>query len=229
MSILVVVAHPDDEVLGFGGTASVLTSAGLRVGACILSGTVNARTNRPAVHELHSQAAAANKALGMDDPVMGEFPNIAFNTVAHLELVQFIEKTIREREVTHLFTHHPGDLNDDHLHTSRACQAAARLSQRQRGLSALRGLYYMEILSSTDWAFSGGNAFRADTYMPIASSGVSRKLEALGCYSNVLRPHPHPRSEETVRALARVRGSEAGVDHAEAFQTAFRLASPVFA
>jgi N-acetylglucosamine malate deacetylase 1 len=160
--------------------------------------------------------------LGIGAPIMGDFPNIQFNTVAHLEIVQFIEQAILDTGATVLFTHHPRDLNNDHLHTSSACQAAARLFQRRDGVPPLRAVYFMEVPSSTDWALSGHEAFRPDTFYELTPDQLERKVSALATYRNVMRPPPHPRSREVLEALATCRGGQSGVRFAEAFQTAFR-------
>lgn len=224
---LIVVAHPDDEVLGCGATTAALASAGLSVRSCILSGEVEARQRRPAVPDLLEDTRRAQATLGAGDPYLGSFPNIRFNTVPHLELVQFIEHAILDSGATTIFTHHPLDLNNDHLHTSLACQAAARLFQRRSGVPHLQGLYFMEVLSSTDWAMPGRGAFQPDTFFSLSEADVDRKIEALRCYRGVMREPPHPRSEEILRGHARWRGAQAGVALAEAFQTAFhRLDRP---
>ena len=226
MTALIVVAHPDDEVLGCGGTAAALTGAGLEVRACILSGAALARSDHPGRNELQDDIQRAQGILGLSTPVLGEFPNIEFNTVPHLRLVQFIESALLEYKVTNIFTHHPWDLNDDHRRTSLACQAAARLAQRRTDLPALRTLIYMEVPSATDWAFDNArDVFRPDTYFDIAST-FGKKLEALQAYQGIMRPAPHPRSEEYLRALATVRGGESGKLLAEAFQCAFRDLRP---
>ena len=87
MSVLIVVAHPDDEVLGCGATASLLAARGLTVRACILSGQAAARRERPELDDLHGDMRRAQQILGLGEPVLGNFPNIKLNTVAHLELV----------------------------------------------------------------------------------------------------------------------------------------------
>jgi LmbE family N-acetylglucosaminyl deacetylase len=222
-SVLIVVAHPDDEVLGCGATCAVLAKQNISVRACFLSGRAMARQNRPADDELLQDSLRAQQRLGFAAPITGDFPNILFNTVAHLELVQFIENAMRETSADVVFTHHPADLNNDHVQTSLACQAAVRLFQRQNNFVPLRALYFMEVLSSTDWAFpSGGGGFQPDTFFEINEEGVERKLEALNCYRGVARPFPHPRSPEVIRGLAAYRGGQAGMRYAEAFQTGFR-------
>jgi LmbE family N-acetylglucosaminyl deacetylase len=165
----------------------------------------------------------AQRILELQEPIFGDFPNLEMNTVPHRHLVQFIESAIAQTKSGIIFTHHPCDLNDDHRHTSLACQAAARIYQRRPGIQRLRALYYMEILSSTDWSFPGnGETFRADTFFEAGGDLLDRKIEALLAYRGVMRPHPHPRSEEGIRALAAYRGGQSNLNYAEAFQTAHR-------
>ena len=227
MSVLIVVAHPDDEVLGCGATASLLAAKGHTVRACMLSSDVAARRGRPDVEALRDDIHKAQATLGLGEPILGSFPNIKFNSVPHLDLVQVIEAALLETAADTVFTHHPSDLNDDHRHTSRACQAAVRLAQRGGDLPPLRALYFMEILSSTEWGFGDTTGqFRAETFYEIGSELMEKKLEALRCYRGVMREYPHPRSEEGIRALATLRGSQAGIQLAEAFQAPFNVLRP---
>ncbi len=223
---LTVTAHPDDEALGFGASSYVLTQKGHKVINCILSGNVDARRHRPDVEELERHTKNAQEFMGAEPPILGPFPNIKFNSVPHLELVQFIEKIIEKVQPDVIITHHPYDLNNDHYHTSKACQAAARLFQR-KPCKPLKGLYFMEIPSSTDWAFPvGGQSFKADTFIEVGKKGIEQKLKALYAYEGVMRPYPHPRSEESIKALATLRGSQVGRHYCEAFQTAMNIIEP---
>jgi LmbE family N-acetylglucosaminyl deacetylase len=223
LSFLIVVSHPDDEVLGAGATIAKLSAMGRKVHCCILSGKVDVRKNRPELTELHKDIARAHEILGIAGVTFGEFPNIRFNTVAHVELVKFIEQCMREVQPRVLFTHHPQDLNDDHRQTAKACQAAARLFQRGTDVPALQGLYYMEVPSATDWAFSdGGAAFRPTSYSEIGEPHLETKLKALAAYRGVMREFPHPRSREVITGLAALRGGQAGMHYAEAFEVAFQ-------
>jgi len=220
---LTVTAHPDDEILGFGASSRFLTQRGHRVINLILSGQVEARRYKPSQTELESDTANAQSIIGAEPPILGPFPNIKFNTVPHLDLVQFIEMHIENIQPDYIFTHHPYDLNNDHYHTSKACQAAARLFQR-KPIKPIKGLYFMEIPSSTDWAFPvDGQKFTPNTYIEVGEEGVKAKLQALAAYKGVMRDFPHPRSEEVIKSYAAIRGAEAGLKYAEAFQVAYNI------
>jgi len=221
--ILSVTAHPDDEVLGFGASAAKFASNGNKVYNCILSGNVDARRHRPELSELYSDACKAQQILGCEKPLFGSFPNIKFNTVPHLEMVQFIEGIIEQIQPDYIFTHHPYDLNNDHYHVSKACQAASRLFQR-KSIKRIKGLYFMEVLSSTDWAFPiDGNNFQPNTFVEVGQEFLSMKLKALEAYRGVMRPYPHPRSIEALTGIAAYRGGQSGTNYAEAFQNVFQL------
>lgn len=223
MNILVVVAHPDDEVLGAGATLYQMTQQGHAAWVCILSGEVHARANRPDLSELHHDVSSSLQRLGVQQVIKGSFPNIEFNNVPHLQLVQFIEQAIIESQADLILTHHPADTNNDHLHTSLACQAALRLFQRRPEVKAPKELLYMEVPSATEWSVNQAmNTFRPNTFVEAGEAGVQAKLEALAAYQGVMRPYPHPRSPEAIRGLAAYRGSQAGLVYAEAFESAFR-------
>jgi N-acetylglucosamine malate deacetylase 1 len=223
MTYLVVVAHPDDEVLGAGATMYKLAKAGYSVNVCILSGDVNARNYRPSTEELTEDVNSAMKLLGVDKVITGDFPNIEFNMIPHLKLVQFIEKAIIETNADVVFTHHPTDLNNDHLHTSLACQAAARLFQRRSDVKPLKELLFMEIQSSTEWSLNKTmEQFSPNTFIEVGEEGISNKIEALSRYRGVMRDFPHPRSYEAIKGLAAYRGGQAGMVYSEAFESVFR-------
>src|SRR5690625_1216056 len=223
MSYLVVVAHPDDEVLGAGATMYKLAQEGHSVNVCILSGEVNARNFRPTTDELNKDVSSSMNILGVDRVITGDFPNIEFNNVGHLKLVQFIEKTIIETNADVVFTHHPADLNNDHLHTSMACQAAVRLFQRKNNITPLKELLFMEVPSSTEWRLNKAmNKFSLNTYIEVGEIGVDKKIEALTEYRGVMRDYPHPRSKEAIKGLAAHRGGQSGMVYAEAFESVFR-------
>lgn len=219
---LVVVAHPDDEILGFGATGAKLAAIGEIVQPVILCGNVDARDSRPQDEELAGDIAAASRTAGFADPVLGAFPNIRMNSIPHIELVEFIEENIAKYQPYRVFTHHPADLNDDHHQVARSCLAAFRLFQRRSGITPPASLHFMEIQSATDWALDSSlSGFRANLYVEITTE-IDTKIEALKCYRDVMREYPHPRSEEAIRALAVYRGAQSGQRYSEAFETMFQ-------
>ena len=145
------------------------------------------------------------------------------NTVPHLQLVQFIEKAIMESEPDIIITHHPSDTNNDHLHTSLACQEAIRLSQRRPELHPLKEFWYMEVPSCTEWDVNSAmQKFKPNCYVEVGLEGVKAKIKALGMYRGVMRPYPHPRSEEVILGLAAYRGSQFQLNYADAFEVVLR-------
>ncbi len=223
MNYLIVVAHPDDEVLGAGATIYKLAKENNNVNVCVMSGQAAARTFRPTSEELQSDLNNSNSMLGVNKIIEGDFPNIQLNNVPHLHLVQFIEKAIMETEAEVIITHHPGDLNNDHLHTSLACQAAIRLFQRNPQVKPVKELWYMEVPSASDWGLNSSlRQFQPNTYIEVLKEGVDKKIEALATYRGVMRDYPHPRSREVLEGLAAYRGGQAGLKYAEAFECAFR-------
>ncbi len=223
MNYLVVAAHPDDEVLGAGASIYQLTQAGHTVSVCILSGKAEARANRPSDEELSSDISQSLGVIGVSRAFIGEFPNIKLNTVDHLLLVQFIEKAILEVLPDVVITHHPSDSNNDHLHTSLSCQEAIRIFQRRDDVHPISELWYMEVPSATDWSVNPAmQKFDPNLFVEVGREGLQKKLDALSAYIGVQRPYPHPRSTESIEALALYRGSQAGCRCAESFQVAFR-------
>lgn len=223
MNYLIVAAHPDDEVLGAGAAIYKLTQNGHTVDVCIMSADAKARAFRPADAELAADADESMNMLGVRERYLGDFPNIEMNTVPHLQLVQFIEQAIAKTQPDVVITHQPSDTNNDHLHTSLACQAAVRLFQRRPEMKPVQELWFMEVLSATDWSVNTAmHRFSPNTYLEVGKEGVEAKLKALAQYRGVMRPYPHPRSEESIRGLATIRGSQSGCNYAEAFECVMR-------
>ena len=223
MNYLFVVAHPDDEVLGAGATMYKLSSEGHKVNVCIMSGHVEARKGRPELNELEQDVQSSLDVLGVTNTIKGSFPNIKFNNVNHLELVQFVENAIVVSEADVVITHHPADTNNDHLHTSIATQAAIRLFQRNPKVKPIKELLFMEVPSSTEWSVNKSmNAFNPNLFIEVGKEAVEKKVYALSLYRGVMRPYPHPRSDEFIKGLAVYRGGQSGTYYAEAFESAFR-------
>lgn len=223
MNYLFVLAHPDDEVLGAGATVYKLTKEGHRCEICIMSTQAQARAFRPEDEELSTDLDASIAMLGVANKYEGDFPNIEMNTVPHLKLVQFIEQAIIKSEADVVVTHHPSDTNNDHLHTSLACQAAIRLFQRRSDVKPLKEFWYMEVLSSTEWSVNSAmNRFIPNLFIEVGEEAIDVKLAALATYRGVMRPYPHPRSAEAIKGLAAYRGAQSGCNYAEAFECVFR-------
>ncbi|MDA3731277.1 PIG-L family deacetylase [Niameybacter massiliensis] len=222
MSYLIVVAHPDDEVLGAGATLAKLSAKGIETNVCILSVNADARNYRPELEELDKNIEATRQVLGIKKIYKGNFPNIKLNTVSHLELVQFIEAAILDCGADVLITHDPSDLNNDHLQTSLACQAAARLFQRMPHIKPLKELMFMEVPSSTEWSLNTGGKFTPNLFIEVGEEYIDKKIEALKHYIGVMRDYPHPRSEAFIKAQAVYRGGQSGIAYAEAFNVVFR-------
>lgn len=223
MIYLAVVAHPDDEVLGAGATLYKLAKEGHKVHVCILSGSVKARENRPRISELKENIINSSKTLGIKKVMIGDFPNIEFNTVPHLQLVKMLKNVITSSKADIVITHHPSDLNNDHLYTSLACQSAVRMIQQKETDTNIKELLYMEIPSSTDWGINRSiNSFSPNTFIEVGEEGVSKKIEALSQYTGVMQEYPDPRSGEAIKSLAAYRGCQAGMVYAEAFECAYR-------
>lgn len=218
---MIVVAHPDDEVLGVGGTIHKLQEEGHNVAVATMSNHASARVNLSTT--LIEDQQKAMEILGVNKCYTADFPNIKMNTVPHLELVQFVERCIEDFMVEAIITHHPADTNNDHVMTSYAVQAASRLFQRKEGIPTLREFLYMEVPSSTEWSFdSSSNRFTPNYFVQIGKEGLSLKIKALSAYHGVMRKYPHPRSIEALEGLATYRGVQAGCNYAEAFECVFR-------
>lgn len=220
MNYLVVVAHPDDEALGAGATIHKLVEQGHKVAVATMANHAAARANIS--DTLAEDQAKAFEIMGVSKCYAADFPNIKMNTVPHLDMVQFIEKCIEDFGAQAIITHHPSDLNNDHVQTSYAAQSACRIAQRKEGVPTLKLVLYMEIMSSTEWGLdSSAKKFDPNHFVEIGKEGLDLKLKALYAYKGIMRPYPHPRSDEAVSGLAAYRGGQAGCKYAEAFECAF--------
>jgi LmbE family N-acetylglucosaminyl deacetylase len=220
MTVLCVVAHPDDEVLGVGGTLAAHAQSGESVHVCILSNGVASRhdENTEAVeHEQTERAASARAAcerLGTAEPTLYSFPDNEFDSVSMLDLVKVVEEQIDRHQPDTVYTHHYGDLNVDHELTARAVVTGTRpLSE-----SDVQRVSAFETLSATEWGVpEPSNAFQPTTFVDISET-LERKLNALDAYSQELHAHPHPRTVENVKRNAKLWGAKSGVQAAEPFE-----------
>lgn len=223
MKYLLVVSHPDDDVLGAGASMWKWSHEGHEVDVAIMCAEAKARAFRPDDKELENDTNDALEFVGVHRKYEATFPNIEMNTVPHLKLVQFIESAIMESEPDIVITHHPADTNNDHMHTSMACQEAIRLFQRRPEVKRVKELWYMEVLSCTEWVINSAlKGFNPNCFVEVGKEGVDAKIHALSMYRGVMRPYPHPRSVECITGLAAMRGSQWRLNFAEAFEVVMR-------
>lgn len=205
-TILVIAPHGLDEALGCGGAMARHADEGDAVHVLILFGD---GTGRDAARRVNAQKAA--KILGANAPRFAGFPENRSDTVPLLDVVAAIERCAAEVKPNVVYVSHGGNLNVDHQTSFRAAATALRPVPG----ASVRAIYAYEILSSTDWAPAGtGAPFLPNRFVEI-SAQLERKLQALEAYGDEMRPAPHARSLEGVRALARHRGGTIGVEAAE--------------
>jgi len=217
----VICAHPDDEVLGCGGTMARLADSGHDVHVLVLG--EGATSRNPLRHEegksheldmLRRAALAAAKVLGVQSVAFGGFPDNRMDGVDLLDIVKGVERFLAEKQIHTVLTHHGGDLNIDHQIVHRAVLTACRPLPG----STIQTLLCFEVPSSTEWSVGSiAQPFHPNWYEDIEHT-LARKLEALQCYEMEMRPWPHPRSCRGVEALAHWRGVSVGKQAAEAFE-----------
>jgi LmbE family N-acetylglucosaminyl deacetylase len=218
MSVLCFAAHPDDEVLGVGGTLARHAADGDDVHICILSDGVTSRydTGDAADAEIRQRRERAKQAadtLGATVSLHG-FPDNSFDTAPLLDIIQTIEAEIDDYRPEIVYTHHYGDLNIDHELTCRATITATR----PLADSGVDRVLAFETLSASEWSVPRpDNAFQPTSFIDI-SDHRETKTAALSVYETELREPPHPRTIETVRQNGEVWGSKAGFQAAEPFE-----------
>jgi len=214
-NVMVIAAHPDDEVLGCAGTIAHHVAKGDHVNIVFLSHGVGSRDNSVTDEDVSARQNAASKVtelLGTKVPVFLGFPDNRMDSVDMLDITQAVEKLVQEKKPGIIYTHFPGDLNIDHCITHQAVLTACRPQSQ----SSVRAIYCFEVLSSTEWNSVTSNTFVPNVFMNITDYW-DKKLEALECYAGEMRDSPHSRSINCVKALAMLRGETHGFHFAEAF------------
>jgi LmbE family N-acetylglucosaminyl deacetylase len=222
--VLVVAAHPDDEVLGCGGTIARAVADGSVVHIMFLTDGVGARdiADGSTAETIARQKAACDAAalLGAQAPRFGELPDNCLDSVPLLDIVKRIEAVAAVTKPVTVLTHHGGDLNIDHQIAHRAVVTACRPLPS----SSVRLICGFEIVSSTEWASPAiGAPFRPALHVDI-SEHLEAKMRALEFYGDEMHPFPHARSAENVTGLARMRGASVGLMAAEAFDVVRAIA-----
>ena len=218
-SILVIAAHPDDEVLGCGATIAALSQTS-KVDIAILGEGITSRhsqraeADHAALASLHGKAKAVGSLLGAASVTLENLPDNRFDKVALLDVVKLVEGLIERFRPAIIYTHHPGDLNIDHGVAFRAVLTATRPTAG----FPVKDIYAFEVNSSTEWAFQQITPpFQPNVFVDVTAT-IETKIQGMELYESEVRPFPHPRSPEALRAQARRWGSVAGLAYAEAFQ-----------
>jgi len=169
--------------------------------------------------ELKKCAAKAALILGAKPPIMLGLPDNRLDSIDRLDVIKAIENHLKKINPNTIYTHHGGDLNIDHRIVHEAVITACRPVPG----TSVRQVFSFETVSSTEWATpSIGKAFSANHFVQITDQ-MGAKIRAIQAYETEMRQFPHPRSLESVKAVARRRGSQVGVEEAEAFQTELEI------
>lgn len=217
--ILVVASHPDDEILGCGGTIARLVSEGHEAHTLILGEGITSRdTDKSSLEQaeelknLRRDAERANKLIGVKNTIIYNLADNRFDSVPLLEVVKVIEKCKEEIKPDIIFTQYGRDLNIDHQVTYQAVLVATRPIPSE----TVKEIYSFEVMSSTEWNFP--LSFSPDLFFDITKT-IDLKKKAMDEYKTEIREFPHPRSVKSIELNAELWGVRVGVPMAEAFKT----------
>ena len=212
--VLVIAPHPDDEVLGVGGTIARLAYEGHDVFVAIVTHGDPSMFDPAFIAQGRKEALEAHRLLGVRDAIFLEgFPAALLDTIPHARLNEALQKVLHNVEPEILFIPFYGDVHLDHRLIFESALVAARPNRTQQ----VQVIYAYETLSETNWnAAPLTPGFLPNTYFDI-SAFLEVKLQAMSIYQTQLKPFPHERSLEAIRALARLRGATVGFEAAEAF------------
>ena len=218
--VVVVAAHPDDEVLGCGGTIARHVQEGDSVHVLILAEGITSRhesnlhvTRGKELLALSEAARLANEILGTTSLSLNKFPDNRMDSIDLLDVVKKVEENIKKIEPNIVYTHHSGDVNIDHRLTHEGVLTACR---PQPG-HCVKTLLFFETASSTEWQSPGsGTTFHANWFVDISNT-LTKKIKALQVYATEMREWPHSRSIKALEYLAYWRGANVGFEAAEAF------------
>lgn len=217
--VLIVAAHPDDEVLGVGGTISKYIANGANVKVLIVTdGSTSQYRGDPELNKIieakKAQTQKAAELLGVSEVIYGGLPDMKLDTVAHIEVNAVIEKVIDEFCPDVVFTHFYGDANKDHRCVYESTIVACRTTPDQ----CVKELYSYFVPSSTDWNVQNQNTvFMPTAFINISGECAEKKYQAMSAYEAELRSYPHPRSVEAIQIFDKANGAHVGVESAECF------------
>lgn len=212
--ILIVAAHPDDEVLGCFGTVSKMIKQGDEAYTLILSkGKTSRHETSQEQDKLSNEMQKANNSIGIKKVFQLNFPDNSFDSVPLLSIIQEIEKIKEKIQPNIVFTHYLHDINIDHQITAKAVLTATRPIQGE----SVKEVYFMEIPSSTEWnGYTQQTVFAPNVFADITAT-IDDKINAMQCYQSELRDSTHPRSLEHLKLYAKTNGTKAGLPFAEQF------------
>ena len=212
--VLVIAAHPDDELLGCGGTVALHTEAGDVVTSLIACEGESHRYGPDGVGQADFIRNAA-ELLGVCDVRHLRLPDQRLETMPLTEIITPIERVVREIQPQIVYCQFGGDVNQDHELLFKALLVATRPTE-----PSIEGVYAFDTASSTEWAHP--RRFVPDLWVDISTT-LERKLAAMACYKSELRDYPHPRSLEALRYRAKAWGNQSCLDAAEVFMTVRRI------
>lgn len=211
--VLVIAPHPDDEVLGCGGTIAKHTRASCYVYLCIVTKGYTPDWSEEFLRKRPEEIKESCEILGIKKTYFLDFPTVKLDTVPQKELNGSITQVVNETKPGVVYVPHRGDVNKDHT----LVFDAAMVATRPKPGSIITKVLSYETLSETEWgAPFRDNAFIPNVYVDISET-LEIKLKAISAYKSELKEYPHPRSLESILTLAKTRGSSIGVRAAEAF------------
>jgi len=210
MKILIIAPHPDDEVLGCGGTIAKYAKNGSEVYLCVVTKGYTPDWSEEFLKNRPKEIEKANKILGIKKTYFLDYPTVKLDTIPQKELNEAISKVVNEVKPDILYIPHKGDLNKDHRLVFESSLVATRPANHK-----VKKILSYETLSETEWG-QPIEVFIPNVYVDISET-LGKKIEAMKAYGSELKQYPHPRSLEIIETLAKKRGSEVGVKFAEAF------------
>ena len=216
--VLIIAAHPDDEVLGMGGTIAKLVKEGNVVDVLIVTdGSSSQYRDSDHLAEIieakKKETRNCADVLGIRDIYYGELPDMRLDITPHIRINRVIEDVIDKVQPDSVFTHFWGDVNCDHQNVYKSTLVAVRPVLGQ----VVRELYCYRVPSSTEWTPNKADTMFMSNYFVDIQEFTEQKYNAFACYSTELRDYPHPRSVQYLRENDKVVGLRVGMFAAEEF------------
>lgn len=217
-NVLVFAAHPDDELLGVGGTVRRLANEGVTIRAVIMAEGITSRSesrdqaDKNELEELKEDAKRAAEIVGYKSIEFCGLPDNRMDGIELLDVIKIVSKFVEKYQPDTIFTHHHGDLNIDHRITCEAVLTACR----PIGNYCVKRIYAFETPSSSEWNYNYSEPFIPNVYFDVTDT-LQAKLNGMACYRTESSLYPHPRSLDSLCSLGKTRGTNVGFEMAEAF------------